>query len=262
MTQAAIGPYPDPTFGSTMAQNLLDFQEAYKTNQSGPTRPGWLAAGGLYTKTGVSPTVMLYDGTSDIALLSASGGTIQGELAVSASARIVAEDNTQTRFYFGLLGGERRPSFFVNGVFAGAVSPTGIAAENSQTLMTREKGDSRYQQTSSTLRYKDNARPLTEDEIGVLIGALSVIHAHAWTWGGDLPEDDARRGTIGMGAIAEHVHDALTPEWREAFVTYDAQDRPSGLNSHSAVALLIEVNRLQNARIAELTSRVEALEAA
>ena len=115
--------------------------------------------------------------------------------------------------------------------------------------MTREKGDNRYNIVSS-IRYKDNVQIAPRAE-----GLLS-LEPKTWDWGGELAEDDFRRGTSSYGLVADDVA-AVFPD----AVMFDDQGRPQYLQAGPLFAgLLGEIKHL-SAQVAALTARVEALEA-
>lgn len=66
---------PSTTSGSDLADILDKTEAARNSNESGATRPGYLAAGGIWSKAkaGGVYEVLLYDGTTDIPLVEDTG---------------------------------------------------------------------------------------------------------------------------------------------------------------------------------------------
>ena len=119
---------------------------------------------------------------------------------------------------------------------------------NNASVVTRLRGDTRYQQTSSSRRFK-------EDEGVAGPRPLTRLEARTWTWGGALPEDDPRRGRTGYGLIAEEVAEVL-PE----AVRRDAEGRIEGLDALALIGALVEDLKEARQAIAALKTRIAALE--
>lgn len=136
--------------------------------------------------------------------------------------------------------GATRHSFRLGGAQVGIIQDSGTNPTSSLSLITRGMGDVRYTLASSSIRYKTDLAPVEPPD-------LSQLAPFRFTWGGDLSEDDPRRGHDGYSLLAEHVA-SVFPDG----ATYNDDGQPEGLN-HSALiaALLAEVNALK-ARVAEL----------
>lgn len=196
-------------------------------------------------KTTPQPTTVMTRRKGDARyVLQTGNGAIDGDL--SLSGELVLPDPGAIHFFnadnrIQYTGGSFH--FVKDAVTAARVEAGGVGVPNVASVLTREKGDNRYSLISSSLRYKedvDDARPLPN---------LFEIDTKSWVWGGQLADDDIRRGTPGYGLIAEHVA-AVFPE----AVRFRGTD-PDGLESLPLIgALFAEVKRLRD--------RVAALEAA
>lgn len=67
---------PNITSGTDLANILNRFQDAIDSGNSGASRPGYLAAGGLWVKEGDPMRLYLYDGTRDIELYNTTDGLV------------------------------------------------------------------------------------------------------------------------------------------------------------------------------------------
>ena len=119
--------------------------------------------------------------------------------------------------------------FSVFGTLAAAVGATGTSMTGTQTIATREKGDARWAAISAR-RFKTDISDASMDS-GAILDALKV---HRWTWGDELPENDERRGTEGVGFIAEEVAEILPQAVRYA------DGKVLGLDPLAILAVLVE----------------------
>jgi hypothetical protein len=67
---------PNITSGTDLANILNRFQDAIDSGNSGPSRPAYLDAGGLWVQTGNPMRLFFYDGTSDRELFNTNDGVI------------------------------------------------------------------------------------------------------------------------------------------------------------------------------------------
>ncbi|MEM9049866.1 MAG: hypothetical protein AAGC92_14235 [Pseudomonadota bacterium] len=112
--------------------------------------------------------------------------------ATIASAYVIERD----------AAGATRHEWRIANTVAAEITATDTTASSDKTVITRQIGDARYSQIASTERFKDDvfeARPID----------LREIMVREFTWGGDLSEDDPRRGLCGLGFIAEDVVEAV-----------------------------------------------------
>lgn len=178
--------------------------------------------------------------------VSAGGATITGGIT-AATGSITMPDTAALRFgsdnnRIGPSSANGPVQHVINGTVAARTEIAGTTAGQATSIITREKGDARYTLVSS-LRYKDDV------EVSGRIPGLVDIDPHTWAWGGELAEDDFRRGEQSYGLIAEHVA-AVFPD----AVALDDQGRPDRLNAGPLFGALL-------AEIKHLTARVAALEA-
>lgn len=76
MTQQYMGQIPDPAqeSGTDLAARLNAFDNAHRTNQSGPTRPANILAGGIWTRVvGGVFDLMVFDGAQDRIVMRVDG---------------------------------------------------------------------------------------------------------------------------------------------------------------------------------------------
>lgn len=136
-------------------------------------------------------------------------------------------------------------AFTQNGTTAALVAPAGTSVSAANDIITRQKGDARYSMASSSLRYKEGAEPVEIDG-----GIFDALDTYAWTWGGEIAEDDPRRGERGIGLIAEAVAQHIP----EAVVRRD-DGSIEGLSALPLIgALFAEVKALRR-RVAALEAR-------
>jgi hypothetical protein len=126
------------------------------------------------------------------------------------------------------------------------ISPAGTSSPKTTTVITRTKGDTRYQAVSS-LRFKEHV--FEAEDLAELFGNLQPC---GWVWGGEVPEDDERRGTDGIGFIAEDVVKVLPEAGR--YIREDGEERK--LQSLDPLALIAVLH----AKITELEARLAAVE--
>lgn len=177
-------------------------------------------------------------------LILQSGSTIAAPSSDNAGAPTYSWSGEQTtgiyRHASGIVG------VTINGQTGATFEGPGTTLNSMHRVVTREKGDARYQMQSSSIRYKV--------DVGITAPAdLSGLECKEWVWGGDLDAGDARVGTPGTGLIAEDL-----AEVAPGCVTHDAQGRIDGIN---ALALLGHVIGHYNARIGALEARIATLEA-
>lgn len=136
-------------------------------------------------------------------------------------------------------------AFTLNGNTNAVLAPSGSSVSVANDVITREKGDARYASISSSLRYKEDAEPWSIDG-----GVFDALDLYAWRWGGELAEDDPRRGEAGVGLIAE----AVAQHFPEAVIRRE-DGSPEGLDALPLIgALFAEVKALR-ARVAVLEAR-------
>lgn len=119
-----------------------------------------------------------------------------------------------------------------------AVAPT------ANSLIWRARGDQRYTLASSSTRYKD------EQQAGTPDAEVEDFDPKYWIWGGELEEDDPRRGKVGFGLIAEEVL-AVFP----AAVVKTPEGVVEGLNPLALIGLLVCELQAVKARLNELEGR-------
>ncbi|NRA77818.1 MAG: tail fiber domain-containing protein [Pseudoalteromonas sp.] len=140
---------------------------------------------------------------------------------------------------------------------------TGTGTTNGQTVMTRQKGDARYQSSSLSI-LKDEQVPAYADSPLVL---LNQLQPKQWVWNDNLPEGDERIGRNGAGLVVEEVQsiipEAVTWQWNDDGDTETgegATQSPRGLDPMAFVALLISSVQQQQTQIETLVERVSQLE--
>ena len=139
-------------------------------------------------------------------------------------------------------------SFRQDGVQAARIDPAGQTIGHDTAIVTREKGDARYQRTTSSRRFKENVET-------ALPADFSSLRSKSWTWGGELDEGDPRHGRRGYGLLAEDV-DLVLP----LAVLRDEQERPVGLDSLALIGALFEELRSLRAELSAMDRRLSALE--
>lgn len=77
------------------------------------------------------------------------------------------------------------------------------SASGANHILNRADGDARYQ-TSSSLRYKDNIQDADIDQLASLFDSLTPKH---FLWGGELKDNDRRKGHTQYGFVAEELPD-------------------------------------------------------
>jgi hypothetical protein len=135
------------------------------------------------------------------------------------------------------IGNQGRVRFYDTTGEIATVSPGGNTTYVATTIMTRAKGDARYQ-LSSSRRYKENiAKSYATPD------AFWDLDTYDFTFGGMLPDDDPRRGLKKFGLIAEDVH-AVFPE--AVTMNSDEPDKVEALDPAVLIgALFAEVKRLR-----------------
>jgi hypothetical protein len=126
------------------------------------------------------------------------------------------------------------------------IDEEGATATSATTIITRQKGDARFAPIASAARYKEDAEVMEAPD-------LSGLDLYSWVWGGQLEEDDWRRGQRGAGLIADDLV-AVAP----LAVRYDASGDVAGIDPLTLAGYTIAY---LNARLATLEARLEALEA-
>lgn len=126
----------------------------------------------------------------------------------------------------------------------GTFSPAGTASPVATTIITREKGDLRYAAASSE-RYKDGIEDADE---AALAKAFDALRLRRWTWGGDLPEEDERHGTPGVGFVVEELDlpEAVRHRWVEEA---GGETRPNAVAVDALCAALAAKIRTLQARL-------------
>lgn len=115
------------------------------------------------------------------------------------------------------------------------------AAPTAQSVVTRARGDQRYTLASSSTRYKEDQHAGTPE------AEVEDLDPKYWVWGGELEEDDPRRGKVGFGLIAEEVL-AVFP----AAVVKTPEGVVEGLNPLALIGLLVCELQAVKARLNEL----------
>lgn len=158
---------------------------------------------------------------------------------------VISREGAQLVFQAGV-NSETLMTFRDNNELAAAIiSPNGTSSPSAQTVITREKGDVRFAAISSR-RFKEKI-----GLAGKLAHLFDKLTPKRWTWGGEVPEGDERRGAPGLGFIAEEVVQALPEAGR--YIT--TEDGPV-LQSLDALALIAVLH----AKVRELDLRIAALE--
>lgn len=116
--------------------------------------------------------------------------------------------------------------FISAGTLAATLGPGGTATGATHRVITREKGDNRYALASSSRRYKDAIQSEAARD-------LSSLQVRTWRWGGELSEDDPKRGHRGLGFIAEELLELL-PE----ALLYDEFGRVEGIQPNALLGAI------------------------
>jgi hypothetical protein len=257
-TFAAIGMNVTDT-ASAADSKLLDMRvdgvPRFTVNKSGHV-VGATFAGNLTgnvtggTVAGLSAPIAIADGGTGggtaaaartaLGVVARGGDTMTGALQIPAGG---SQTNAQLRIGSvgtGLYAISGSVFVTIGDVQAFRIDPAGPTAAVANVAMTREKGDARYAPIASGAMFKE----LIADAAPVDLSGLSIKE---WVWGGELAEDDPRRGKVGRGLLAGDVASVLPQA-----VVRDDQGRPAGLDPLTLIgALLDEVNALRQ-RIAAL----------
>ena len=187
---------------------------------------------------------------------------------ISNVNEIRVEDGSQTdpSFTFqseqntGLYLGSAGIAFSVGGVYAAILLEDGSATVSSNGIITREKGDARYSQTSS-LRYKEEIDQNPVERIGV----LDKLQVHTWRWGGETPQSNETFGTVGFGLIAEEV-ETIIPEAVTYRMVGDEEETSvrtiNGLDPLALIAVLVEEVQVLVEEVQVLRAEVDILKGA
>lgn len=152
--------------------------------------------------------------------------------------------NSATRIQPTALGAQIQ--FFIDTTLAARVEPAGTSVPTSTSVITREKGDNRYQTTSSA-RFKESIT--TADDLAAVFPLLSP---KAFVWGGEISPSDERYGTPAVGFIAEEVA-VVMPEAARYVRDDDGEMHLQAIDHAALIAVL-------HAKIEELETRLAALE--
>ncbi len=136
----------------------------------------------------------------------------------------------------------------------------GTALGLTHRIVTREKGDVRYQSASS-MRFKTDIAPLRDTrDLKSFVEALKV---KTFKWGGDLPQTDERYGEPAVGLIAEEVEQIFPEAVVYQYITELQGDtevnigkRVHGLDPIALIAMLVEDVKDLRKLIINLTARV------
>lgn len=115
-----------------------------------------------------------------------------------------------------------------------------VTPQTNGSVITRVRGDNRYTLASSSRRFKDQIH-----EVSVTPESFDQLRPVAWVWGGELPEDDPRRGSIGFGLIAEEVAEEFP-----AAVVENPDGEIEGLQPLALIGVLVAVLQDVRARMA------------
>jgi hypothetical protein len=136
-----------------------------------------------------------------------------------------------------------------NGTAVARWNPAGSTANSSITIMTREKGDSRYD-LSSSLRFKENVGATPAAVLKAkLLAAFDKFDITSWIWGGEISDEDERYGDPGIGMIAENVLEYLPEAVKHQWVEEGKTKRPNALDPFPIISSLIEKIRQLEERL-------------
>ena len=122
------------------------------------------------------------------------------------------------------------------------------------TFQTRGAADARYVNESSQ-RYKDQIGIVPEAALKAkLLAAFDAFDLTSWVWGGELTEKNIKRGTQGIGLIAEAVEEYLPEAVKYSYKSdADGEDttekQANALDPMPIIAAMIEKIRELEARL-------------
>lgn len=128
------------------------------------------------------------------------------------------------------------------------------------SVITRSLGDARYQRTSSR-RFKENIVKISSDIEKKLLDAFDKFDFKTWVWGGEIGEQDERRGTVGIGLIAEeletYIPEAVRYQWTDGPTIENEKKKPTkkqanALDDSPIIAAIV-------LKIRQLEARLEAV---
>ena len=146
------------------------------------------------------------------------------------------------------------------GTVVASANVAGTGAPQTHTIITREKGDTRFAAASS-LRFKEALAPRSQAS---LLAVFDALVPFGWIWGGELPQTDERYGTPGVGFGAEDVEpvypEAVRYQWVSNLEDDEGNPLPTpekqvlGLDPLALIAVL-------HAKITQQEERIATLEA-
>lgn len=140
-----------------------------------------------------------------------------------------------------------------NGAWCGRFEPY-LDVASGYTFITRGSGDARYVNESSQ-RYKDQIGIVPEAALKAkLLTAFDAFDLTSWVWGGELTEKNIKRGTQGIGLIAEAVEGYLPEAVKYTYKSdADGEDttekQANALDPMPIIAAMIEKIRELEARL-------------
>lgn len=157
----------------------------------------------------------------------------------------------------GIMGNSTYVYNIVNNSAAYRFDNEGGAASS---VINRSLGDARYQRTSSR-RFKDNIAKINNTIEKKLLDAFDKFDLKTWVWGGEIAEHDERRGTVGIGLIAEeletYLKEAVRYQWVDGPTPEDEKKKPTKKQANALddspilAALILKIRQLE-ARLEEV----------
>lgn len=241
------------TLNGTLAQSASGVGPTYTRTSYGTFEINQGDIGLEYTHNGVGTLFRLVDsGAVSAVEVEADGSTtFRKEVLINYSTpqfRINNPDaSASTRMWAQTISASTSALLFQNRTSGGTFNTQYSLQEdgslnNSADIGVRAAMDARYEPLSSASKYKENITRASSSNM------IKHVDLKRWTWGGELSEDDPRRGREGLGLIAEDVANVI-PE----AIMYNKDGEIEGLSGLVLIGVLWD-------EVQELRTKIEALE--
>jgi len=240
--------------GSSAISNFVgndsnNYIQVSDNNGTSYTSFGAIGGGNAYMYSGAGKYTAFYAGGSERARIDSSGNLLVGTTATTSNARLAVKTSSTSNLDYGVYVANSGGGFLLgidnNGGFAtgsAAGSPYNATTVSAANVFVASSG--LLQRSTSSLKYKKDVQDAAH-------GLAEVMTLRPVTYKGKTDGE-----TVFGGLIAEEVHEAGLTE----FVQYAEDGSPDALAYGQMVSLAFKAIQEQQAIIAALTARVEALE--